>query len=122
MGSISYIGRKSRESQSRPTPSEGPHMRQDYCYYRQHFDPKFLVSVLHSVNRLVQVAYHRGMHVLRVLESMEQEKKLNKGLCRIAIRSSDYCVMSYVPVKRALTRSVLVNLLTAFYLLRPMSN
>ena len=97
-------------------------MRQDYCYYRQHFDPKFLVSVLHSVNRLVQVAYHRGMHVLRVLGSMEQEKKLNKGLCRIAIRSSDYCVMSYVPVKRALTRSVLVNLLTAFYLLRPMSN
>ena len=71
-------------------------MRQDYCYYRQNFDPKFLVSVLHSVNRLVQVTYHRGMNDLRVLGSMEQGKNLNKGLCRIAIRSSDYCVTSHV--------------------------
>ena len=102
MGSISYIGRKSRESQSRPTPSEGPGMRQNYCYYRQHIDPKFVVSVLHCVNRLVQTTYRRGTQLLRVLGSMEQDKKLSKGICRIAIRSSDYCVTSHVDTNDAI--------------------
>ena len=96
-GHNSYMGMKTNESESTPTPTEGPQMRENYTLFRATTDPIYLPSALHLMSRLASCIFLATTifyHPLAFLR--DATGALTYTLCRIAILTINYSNVSHV--------------------------
>ena len=67
--------------------------------------------MLHSVNNLANTTYRNGMYIHRLLGTMESDRRMNLGLNKIAIRTSDFCVSSHTDKNDACTGDFRENIM-----------
>ena len=93
-------------SRSGISPTKGPGMNATLSYYCQNTDARYLPGVLHSVNDIAASATKHSIITLFKGSRMFCCTKMNHlEICTIAIRTSNYSVMSHIDKSDKLTKA-----------------
>ena len=87
------------------SPYKGLGLGEHSAHYRQHMDTTHMPPSLHVMNHFVCRTFQNSVYFLKWTKMFGILEECHLGFCRIAIRTSNYCVLSHVDKFDKETRS-----------------
>lgn len=96
LGHCSFIGNKTTQSSSQPTPTEGPGEKHKRKLYRDKIDTKYFPAAMHRVNELAHTTFWSCKDYYETLNLVDSDPTAMTGYCHIAILTIDFAVTLHV--------------------------